>query len=264
MDSRSRNALVALLLFIVLVVLGVMKGYWKVLGISLLGFSSFLIGGGIAVVHGRISELAKLWAYGISSGAMIVAAGVFLLPQAVKTSTRVGGLAIGLGLLFGYVVHIFEHELTEHSGYFPDSVVAQLSFHAILTGIVIGSMYQLFPGLSIALGAAVLLHKSPAGYMAGEGLTKKTYIALLFPATAVGIAALGIRSLPISVEGMYRPLLFGIGTGLFLHVGVDLLPECTGTQQGRVSCDRDDVRRHAIASLAVGAAPVILVAWLLF
>jgi ZIP family zinc transporter len=67
-----------------------------------------------------------------------------------------------------------------------------------------------------------------------------------------------------------RGLVFGVAAGVFLHVAVDLLPECTA---GSESCpvdaadhedDRhllaDRMRTHAAVSAVLGGAAVVL-AW---
>jgi ZIP family zinc transporter len=94
---------------------------------------------------------------------------------------------------------------------------------------------------------------------------------LLLPAAAVGLIALPVGIVGFDPTSMLRGLLFGVAAGVFLHVAVDLLPECTagsetcpvdpsGDGTGHRQLDR--FRLHAAASAAFGATAVVL-AWAL-
>lgn len=134
-----------------------------------------------------------------------------------------------------------------------------MTIHSLLAGVILGSIYSSLPSITIILGASILFHKAPAGYVTSESLDKnglKLFTELLPPAIGVGIAAITVRTLPIELTGIIQPLIFGIGSGIFIHVGVDLFPECSGSD-GPISCACDNVRQHAISSTLSGAILII-------
>jgi len=67
-----------------------------------------------------------------------------------------------------------------------------------------------------------------------------------------------------------RGLLFGVAAGVFLHVAVDLLPECTtgsetcpfdaANHDGDLHQLQDRLRRHAALSSILGGV-VVAIAW---
>jgi ZIP family zinc transporter len=65
-----------------------------------------------------------------------------------------------------------------------------------------------------------------------------------------------------------KAVLYGLSTGVFAHVALDMIPECTGGGSGHghgdVSCDRngDHLRQHTVFS-TVGGAGAVFVIWLL-
>ena len=86
-------------------------------------------------------------------------------------------------------------------------------------------------------------------------------------AAAVGLVALPVAAVGLAPSSALRGLLLGVGAGVFLHVAVDLLPECTA---GSETCPadaasdghrlRDRLRTHAAISSVTGGVAFAL-AW---
>lgn len=244
---------------------------WKLVTISWAAFAAMAIGAPLGVRAVQSSHpLEPVWGYGLASGAMVTSAALFLIPQALGQHTRLGSLGIAVGFLGGYVGHTVGHQFT-HLDLPVDHTTAELTVHALSAGAIIGAIYTAMPSLTSILGIALVSHKAPAGYatarrLAGRG---QSVVPLLLPAAAVGLAALPVGIVGFAPGGELRGLLFGVAAGVFLHVAVDLLPECT---TGSESCPadaadhddphqfRDRLRRHAALSSTLGGV-VVAIAW---
>ncbi|MFT4945602.1 MAG: ZIP family zinc transporter [Halovenus sp.] len=244
---------------------------WKLVTISWAAFAAMAIGAPLGARAVQSSHpLEPVWGYGLASGAMVTSAALFLIPQALGQHTRLGSLGIAAGFLGGYVGHTVGHQFT-HLDLPVDHTTAELTVHALSAGAIIGAIYTAMPSLTSVLGIALVSHKAPAGYatarrLAGRG---QSVVPLLLPAAAVGLAALPVGIVGFAPGGELRGLLFGVAAGVFLHVAVDLLPECT---TGSESCPvdavdhddphqfRDRLRRHAALSSTLGGVAVAI-AW---
>src|SRR5699024_1774294 len=67
--------------------------------------------------------------YGIASGAMIAAAAIFLIPEAMQYNTIYGGVGIALGVFLGFSIHTLNHGLS-HTKLPLDSVIIELTTHS--------------------------------------------------------------------------------------------------------------------------------------
>ena len=244
---------------------------WKLVTVSWAAFAAMAIGAPLGARAVQSSHpMEPVWGYGLASGAMITSAALFLIPQALGQHTRLGSLGIAVGFLGGYVGHTVGHQFT-HLDLPVDHTTAELTVHALSAGAIIGAIYTAMPSLTSVLGIALVSHKAPAGYatarrLAGRG---QSVVPLLLPAAAVGLAALPVGIVGFAPGGELRGLLFGVAAGVFLHVAVDLLPECTtGSEACPVdAADHDDphkfrdrLRRHAALSSTLGGV-VVAVAW---
>jgi len=245
---------------------------WKLIAVSWVAFSAMAIG---APLGARTAQTARpvetVWGYGLASGAMVTSAALFLIPQALGQHGQFGSLGIAAGFLTGYVGHALGHRLT-HLNLPIEQTAAELTVHALAAGAIIGAIYTAMPSLTSILGVALVSHKAPAGYAAARRLADRdrSVVALLLPAAAVGLIALPVGMTGLSPAPMVRGLLFGFGAGVFLHVAVDLLPECTA---GSDTCPvdaagdsdahrfQDRLRTHAAVS-SLGGAAAVVAAWL--
>nr|WP_217650112.1 ZIP family metal transporter [Natrinema hispanicum] len=240
---------------------------WKLVAISWTAFAAMAIGAplGARAVQSE-HPLEPIWGYGLASGAMVTSAALFLVPQALGQHGRLGSLGIAIGFLGGYVGHTVGHRFT-HLNLPIDSTAAELTVHALSAGAIIGAIYTAMPSLSSILGVALISHKAPAGYAAARRLAEqgRSVLPLLLPAAAVGLVALPVGIVGFAPASTLRGLLFGIAAGVFLHVAVDLLPECTTGSEtcpadGDSHFHRDRLRTHAALSATLGGTAVAL-AW---
>ncbi|SEP17567.1 zinc transporter, ZIP family [Halorientalis persicus] len=245
---------------------------WKLVAISWTAFAAMAVGVPLGARAVRSSHpLEPVWGYGLASGAMVTSAALFLVPQALGQHGRLGSLGIAVGFLGGYVGHTIGHRFT-HLDLPVDHTATELTVHALSAGAIIGAIYTTMPSLTSILGIALISHKAPAGYAAARRLTDRgrSVFPLLLPAAAVGLVALPVGIVGFSPGSELRGLLFGVAAGVFLHVAVDLLPECTtgsetcpvdaAAHDGDLHQFQDRLRRHAALSAVLGGAAVVL-AW---
>ncbi|NBC64975.1 MAG: ZIP family metal transporter [Bacteroidetes bacterium] len=214
--------------FILLTILSLFQQNWKIVGISWTAFLSMAAAMPIGIRSAGQNKFNHLIAgYGLASGAMITSAAIFLVPTAINHHPVYGGLGIAAGVISGFAIHSLNHGLT-HTTSSLDSVVIELTSHALTAGVIIGTVYAAMPELSILLGLAIVSHKAPAGYAASQRLAKKGKSArwILLPAAAVGITALPVSLLNVPGNDIVNALIFGFATGVFFHVAMDFLPEC--------------------------------------
>jgi ZIP family zinc transporter len=244
---------------------------WKLLAISWTAFGAMAVGAPLgARTVAADHPLEPVWGYGLASGAMVTSTALFLIPQALAQHTRFGGLGIAAGFLAGYAGHSLGHRFA-HLDLPVEHTAAELTVHALAAGAIIGAIYGAMPSLTSLLGIALVSHKAPAGYAAARRLAgrDRSIVTLALPAAAVGLVALPVAAVGLAPSSALRGLLFGVGAGVFLHVAVDLLPECTA---GSETCPadaasdghrlRDRLRTHAAISSVTGGVAVAL-AWLL-
>ena len=268
-DWLSPLGLVATVLLVVLSAVGLAAGAEKVTVIAWVAFVA-MAAGAFAGARATTSYPTRLvWGYGLASGAMVASSAVFLLPQAVGLSPRVGGFGVAAGLLLGYAAHVIGHRLA-HVDVGLDLTAAQISAHALAAGAVIGLVYGAMPELGLLLGLAIVSHKGPAGYAAAHRLqtSGRPVSALLLPAAGVGLTAIPAALLPVPEVATLNAVVFGFAAGIFLHVAMDFLPSCeVGGEVDEVCslsehshAQLDRLRLHAVASTFVGGLAVF-VAW---
>lgn len=238
----------SLILFLVLSLVAALYGKWKLLGIAWIAFASMAVAIPLGIHAARQKNLNHLIAgYGLASGAMITSAAIFLIPTAINHHPVYGGLGIAVGIMAGFAIHTLNHGLS-HSAIPVDSVVLELTSHALAAGLIIGTVYAAMPSLSVLLGIAIISHKGPAGYAAARRLAMEgsTPYLLLLPACAIGLTALPVSLLQIPESAFINALIFGFATGVFFHVAIDFLPECEVGGKIHQHTDLEEHEHHVL------------------
>ena len=258
---------------------------WKLLAIGGVAFVSMAGGAWLGTPSGRhgidgsmVQARRLAWGYGLASGAMITSTGAFLIPSAVGHHATFGGVGIAAGILLGFALHAAQHQLA-HLHLPLDATTLELTAHSLAAGLVIGAVYATMPALSPALGLAIVSHKAPAGYAAARRLSRagREPSVLLVPAASVAAAAVPVGLLAPPESDIVHALVFGLATGVFLHVALDFLPRCEiggevseaagltdeGTSDREFDAEHhllDRLRLHAVASALLGGG-IVVVAW---
>lgn len=261
---------------------------WKLLGIGAAAFGAMAGGawlGARSQSTGRAGSERQArrlaWGYGVASGAMITSTGVFLIPSAIGHDPAVGGFGIAGGVFVGFLLHAAQHQLA-HLHLPFDATTLELTAHSLAAGLVIGAVYATMPALGPALGLAIISHKGPAGYAAARRLDRagRSVSVLLVPAAAVAATAVPVGLVSPPGSDVVHALVFGLATGIFLHVALDFLPRCEiggevskaagltdgGTHEEEFDAQHhllDRLRLHAVTSALVGGLAVFVAWWFL-
>jgi ZIP family zinc transporter len=254
--------------------LAVAASLWKVLVIGWVAFAAMAVGAALGTRADATDPYRLVWGYGLSSGAMVASASMFLVPQAIGIdgsagAPQVGGIGVALGLVAGYSAHVLGHRLT-HLEVGIDLTTAQIAAHALSAGVIIGLVYGSIPALGLLLGLSIVSHKGPAGYAAARRLVRdgRSTTPLLLPAAGVGITAIPSAAVSLPDVAWLNAIVFGFAAGIFLHVAMDFLPHCEAGSEIDEVCSfhegshelLDRLRTHAVASTVLGGA-VVAVAW---
>lgn len=263
-----RLGIASVALLVLLSIAGWYMGLGKLLVIAWTAFVAMAAGTWLGNrVQGPARPRALVWSYGMASGTMITSAAVFLIPDAIGHDPSFGGFGIALGVVSGFAIHAFTHQLT-HLEHAPDSATTELTLHALADGCILGAVYAAMPDLGPLVGLAIISHKAPAGYAVARRLTRRgrSTSRLLLPAAAVGIAALPAGMIAMPEGPVFNALFVGFATGVFLHVALDFLPRCELgsevyeaaqlSEEGHHLLDR--LRFHAVGSTAAGGLLVYL------
>lgn len=270
-DGRTRHAsgigILALLAFVGVLAAGVVYGREKLVGIVLFAFLT--MGAGVALSRAGLmtTPTRRLWAHGLASGAMLASAAALLAPKAIGHHPKYGGFAIAFGYLLGYAGHELGH-LVGHRDLPVNVVVAELTLHAVMAGSIMGVVYGTLPSLTPLFGYGIVAHKLPAGFGGARALQRDglPVLPMALPAAAVGLAAVPLSIVTPALGPVVRAIFYGVSTGVFAHVALDMIPECTGGGSGHghgeVTCgpDADTRRHHAVASTIAGAV-ALFVLW---
>jgi ZIP family zinc transporter len=200
---------------------------------------------------------------------MLASACLFLLPPAVEHHSAFGGMGIAAGLIAGFVLHTANRRLTRQSELALDASVLELSIHSLAAGLIIGTIYSADPSLDLILGFAIVSHKGPAGFAVARRLAHrgKSADVIQLPAAAVGLSALSVGIVGVSIPSGFKGLVFGFAAGVFLHVAIAFLPQCRvgGKIHELINAEDvysrlDELRHHAVVSTIVGAT-VVFALW---
>ena len=265
--------------------LAVAVALWTLLAIGGIAFVAMAGGAWLGTPSRSVTSAGSVaqgrwlaWGYGLASGAMITSTGAFLIPSAISHHAAFGGFGIAAGILLGFAFHAAQHQLS-HLHLPLDATTFELTAHSLAAGLVIGAVYATMPALSPVLGLAIVSHKAPAGYAAARRLHRagRATSVLLVPAAAVMATAVPVGLLSPPGSDIVHALVFGIATGVFLHVALDFLPRCEiggevseaagvtdeNTPEGAFDAAHhllDRLRLHAMVSALVGGL-VVFIAW---
>ncbi|AWB27264.1 ZIP family metal transporter [Halococcoides cellulosivorans] len=242
---------------------GLLNDRTTLVGVTLFAFVAMAAGVALRVAGDFGSPTRTVWAYGLSSGAMLASAMALLAPKAIGQHAEIGGFAIAVGYLVGYAAHEIGHHAT-HRDWPIDLVTGELTLHAVAAGAMMGVLYGSLPGLTALFGFGVVAHKFPAGFTGASAVIDRgqSSIQLVVPAAAVALAAIPASLLVPPLSGGVQAAFFGLSTGVFTHVAIDMLPECKSgdpeSGHGAVVCspDADRLRHAAVASTLFGTAAI--------
>lgn len=209
--------------------------------------SLFSLVGGILLLSRKISvERVERLAVPFAAGALLAAALLDLLPEAIEHSSDPNTVLV-LALLGFVIFFILErflgwfHHHHDHGHDGPEVKVRRRqsarslivigdTLHNAIDGLVIGSAFLADPTLGIITTLAIAAHEIPQeigdfGVLLSLGMRRRNVLIVnLLSAVATVVAALGIYALGSSLSAL-EPVLLALASGMFIYIAAsDLIP----------------------------------------
>lgn len=218
--------------------------YLTVLFWSLIGSVFSLIGGVILVKNKRLRGVAIRYGLPFGAGALLAAALLGLLPEAVEMSDiHAVGIATLAGFLAFFVLerslgwfHHHEHHHHDDVHGARDTthkwlVVIGDTVHNAIDGVAIGAAFLVNPAAGVGTAIAVAAHEIPQeigdfGILLGKGMKPNRVILVnVLSALATVVTALATFALGSAYE--FNPaLLLAAAAGFFIYIAAsDIIPD---------------------------------------
>lgn len=219
-----------------------MDQWLLLIGASLVG-SLFSLIGGVLLLTKRIKvERVQRVAVPFAAGALLAAALLDLLPEALEgndtTPTIMSLVLCGFVVFFvlerflGWFHHHHDHH--EQSSRRRQStrslIVVGDTLHNAIDGMVIGAAFLADPVVGIITTAAIAAHEVPQeigdfGVLLSLGMRRRTVLLVnVLSAVATVVAAVLVFGLGTTLTA-YEPVLLALAAGMFIYIaGSDLVP----------------------------------------
>ncbi len=207
----------------------------NILFFSFLAAGATIIGGGIPLLHKKLSEKQLTLLVAFSAGVLLSTGLNHMVAESVAEAGRWAMLSVSIGfvVLYGYEKMAMVHACREHDCHvhsFGGSALVGMGFHSFLDGFAIAVSFEFEKTLGVLVIAAVILHRLPTGIsMAASMLSNqynqtKAWITLTTIASLSIVGALAGTLIPIH-ETLVLSLAVGLSGGTFLYISTsDLLP----------------------------------------
>lgn len=241
-----------------------MSNLFLVLIGSLIGSVLAVLAVGLLLSHKGAAKSLSIIATPFAAGALLAAAFLDLLPEALDHSSAQTAFAWALGgLIFFFVLerflHWFHHEhqdLDEKKAHIAPLVIAGDVIHNAIDGVAIAASFLVNPGVGFITSFAVAAHEVPQeigdfglllkfGYSRLKVLTINILSSLATtPVALITFALGGGESFPLGQ-------LLGLTAGFFIYIAVaDLIP----------SIHEHAKKRFALEQVALLVAGIVLIA----
>ena len=220
-----------------------MATVFQVILFSLLGDVIALGAGALLIARQAWAENLARYATPFAAGALLAAAFIDLLPEAVVGDARLSLLGALVGILFFFLLERFLHWFHHHhhdetapsnhqhrDAKIPLIIIGNL-LHRAIDGVAIAAGFLVSPAAGIVVTAAIVAHETPHtigdfGLLLykkmprGRVILVNVAIALLTTAVAAGVFLLGQSvAIPLGV-------VLGLTAGFFIYIAVsDIIPD---------------------------------------
>ena len=216
--------------------------FWSLVG----GVLSLV--GGVALLSSRKNrDLLARWALPFGAGALLAAAFVDLLPEALRSGSSDAVLSWALVGFLGFfvlerTVHWFHrHSTSDGARHDEGRHHAQKSLfifgdtiHNFIDGIGIGAAFLIDIPTGIITAVAVAAHEIPQeigdfGFLLSRGMSaRRTILVNVVSSLATVVGALGVYMLGNAVEMPLAPIL-AVTAGFFIYIAAsDIIPDIHG------------------------------------
>jgi len=216
-----------------------MNDDWTLLIVSALVGSVFSLIGGILLLAKRIdNHKVQLVALPFAAGALLAAAFVDMLPEAIEHSDpKTASYITLIGFLVFFVLerflswfhHHHEHGVDQHR---PTKLLIIIgdTLHNLIDGLVIGAAFLVDPVVGVITTLAIAAHEIPQevgdfGILLALGMRRRTvFLVNLISAAATLVGAVLVYGLGGSMTSL-EPVLLAGTAGFFIYIAAsDLVP----------------------------------------
>lgn len=232
--------------------------YLVVLFWSLIGSVFSLVGGLLLIGASNARKNIIKYALPFGAGALVAAAFVSVLPEAIEGMDIHGALLYALGgflvfFLLERVLGWFHHHENHHHDKIHGKrnkthqwlVIIGDTLHNAIDGAAIGAAFLVNPALGIGTAVAVAAHEIPQeigdfGILLGKGMKPRSVIIVnLLSAFATVIAAMTVYLIGGTYELNPAPLL-AVAAGFFIYIAAsDIIPDIH--EQPRKDADKQAI-----------------------
>lgn len=203
---------------------------------SLVGGIFSLIGG-IALVMSKKSKSLASYATAFAAGALLAAAFMDLLPEAIESGDpHIVLFFVMVGLIFFFllegILHWFHGHTDDESKTKPVATMIIIgdAIHNFIDGVAIAAGFLVSPASGIIVTIVIVLHEIPQeigdfGVLLHNGVEKSKVIVLnILSALASVVAAITFYIIGNSIKVDFSPLL-GVVAGFFIYIAsTDIIP----------------------------------------
>lgn len=219
-----------------------MEQWLLLIGASLVGSLFSLIGGVLLLAKKLSVERVQRVAVPFAAGALLAAAFVDLIPEALERGEAPATISalILLGFIVFFVLERFlgwfhhHHDHQEHSKKRQRSVRSLIvigdTLHNAIDGMVIGAAFLADPLVGIITTAAIAAHEIPQeigdfGVLLSLGMRRRSVLMVnILSALITVLAAVLVYGFGTTLTS-YAPMLLAVAAGMFIYIaGSDLVP----------------------------------------
>ncbi len=202
---------------------------------SILAAGATVLGGGIPLLHKRLSDRSLTLLVAFSAGILLSTGLNHMIIESFEQAGRMAMVFVSIGFLglYGYEKLAMVHACREQNcaaHHFGTSALIGMGFHSFLDGFAIAVSYKFDETLGALVLGAVILHRLPTGISTACLLLAHHYTESKAWRVLTAIAGLAIVGsvcgtlIPIK-ESFYLSLAVGLSGGTFLYISTsDLLP----------------------------------------
>lgn len=215
--------------------------YLLVLFWSTIGSIVSLAGGVVLVGNKQLRDKAARWALPFGAGALLAAAFLSVLPEALEQGDAMTVMVFALAGFLGFfalerLAGWFHHHHHDDVHGAKDKihvtmVVVGDTLHNAIDGMAIGAAFLVNPGVGITTSLAIATHEIPQeigdfGILLGKGVKPKRVILInLISAAATIVMALLTYWLG-GLAGLDPAPFMAVAAGMFIYIAAsDLIPE---------------------------------------
>lgn len=235
-----------------------MNEWLLLIGASLIG-SLFSLVGGILLLMKRISvDRVQRVAVPFAAGALLAAAFLDLLPEALEhgasVETVMSLVICGFVIFFvlerflGWFHHHHDHPTDPHASRLQKRsrstrslIVIGDTLHNAIDGMVIGAAFLADPVVGVITTMAIAAHEIPQeigdfGVLLSLGMRRKTVLIVnIFSAVITVVAAALVFGLGSTLTS-FEPILLALAAGMFIYIAAsDLVPSIHDEKSSRVA-----------------------------